>query len=103
MADARSRRLAAALDLSTRRLPPSAASTTLEGVLRLLPPGETALAEELCERVEQPLEEAVDPEAVRALCVVVQIDTCPLHTFQLIICFHKSGPALPPDGLQPRR
>lgn len=58
-------RLEAALDLA-RRMPPAAAPKTVDGLVSLLPRGEAALAEELLERVEQPLEEALDEGVVRA-------------------------------------
>lgn len=63
--------LDAALDLATRRMPPSDAPETLEGLLRLLPRGQEALGQELCEKLEaeQPLEEANDSETV-STCTV---------------------------------
>lgn len=62
-------RLEAALDLARRRMPPVAAPEVLDGLLTLLSKGEAALAEELVERVEQPLEESPDERAVRP-CVL---------------------------------
>lgn len=70
-----SARLEAALDLA-RRMPPAAAPEVLNSLLTLLlPKGETALAEELVERVEQPLEEALDERAVRDVVSQLTVPT----------------------------
>lgn len=70
-------RLDAALDLA-RRMPAAAAPATLEAMLTLLPKSEASLVEELVERVEQPLEKALDDAAVRVwhrlLCGFVHSD-----------------------------
>ena len=66
-----------------RRLPPNKIEQSLSGLLNLIPQ-ET---DELLQRVDQPLEEAVDPEAVSTICLRYSINYYYLLQTDTILSF----------------
>ena len=69
-----------------RRMPPSKVNQNLSGLLRLVPES----TDELLQRVDQPLEEAKDPETVRMGSIGddSHVSLGPIYRLPLAFCLH---------------